>query len=214
MNTINSLEKSYSINTVVRQTYMLLSMTLLTSAVTAMIGMWLNLGYGISLICSLVGLGMIFFLRKAARSSWALLFVFAFTAIEGLSLGPIINHYLRMESGTSIVMQALGGTGGIFLILSAYALTSKKDFSFMGGFLFAGLIVLIVASIAGMFFNVPGMQLAIAAAGVMIFSGYILYDTSRIINGGETNYVIATIELYLDILNLFLSLLRLLGNRK
>jgi modulator of FtsH protease len=214
MNTINTLEKSYSTNTVVRQTYMLLSMTLLTSAATALVSMWLQLGYGASLIFSLVGLGMIFFLRKAARSSWALVFVFAFTAIEGLSLGPIINHYLHMENGASVVMQALGGTGAIFLVLSGYALTSKKDFSFLGGFLFTGLIVLIVASIAGMFFNVPAMQLAIAAAGVMIFSGFILYDTSRIINGGETNYVIATIELYLDILNLFLSLLRLLSNRK
>lgn len=214
MNPVNSIQATYSTNTVVRQTYMLLSMTLLTSAATALLSMWLQLGPGSSLLFSLVGLGMIFFLRTAARSSWALIFVFAFTGIEGLSLGPLINHYLRMTNGASIVMQALGGTGAIFLTLSAYALTSKKDFSFLGGFLFTGLIVLIVASIAGMFFHVPAMQLAIAAAGVMIFSGFILFDTSRIINGGETNYVVATIELYLDLLNLFLSLLRLLSNRK
>ena len=203
----------YSTNAVVRQTYMLLSMTLLTSAAAAWLSMSLQLGAGSSLLFSLVGLGMIFFLRKAANSPWALFFVFAFTAIEGLSLGPVINHYLQMTNGANIVMQALGGTAAIFLILSAYTLTSKKDFSFLGGFLFTGLIIVIVTSIVGMFFNIPGMQLAIAAASVLIFSGLILFDTSRIIQGGETNYVVATVSLYLDILNLFLSLLRLLSNR-
>lgn len=212
-NPISAIREAYSTNAVVRQTYILLSMTLLTSAATAWLSQSLHLGSGTSLVCSLVGLGMIFFLRTAAQSPWALLFVFAFTAIEGLSLGPIIDHYLRMTNGTSIVMQALGGTAGIFLILSAYTLTTKKDFSFLGGFLFTGLIVVIVASVVGMFFHVPGMQLAIAAASVLIFSGLILFDTSRIIQGGETNYIIATIGLYLDILNLFLSLLRLLSNR-
>ena len=129
----------------------------------------------------------------------------------GASLGPMLSHYASMPNGTSLILQALGGTALIFFALSGYALTSKKDFSFMGGFLMVGLIVVIVASLANIFFQIPALSLAISSAVIMIMSGLILFDTSRIINGGETNYIRATVSLYLNIYNIFVHLLHLLG---
>ena len=129
----------------------------------------------------------------------------------GASLGPTLSHYAAMPNGGSLIMQALGGTALIFFALSGYALTSKKDFSFMGGFLMVGLIVVIVAGIANLFFQIPALSLAMSAAIIMIMSGLILFDTSRIINGGERNYIRATMSLYLNVYNIFTSLLHLLG---
>ena len=206
-----SHEAVLATNKVLRNTYLLLSMTLLCSAVTAGISMALGLGPGSALVLSLVGFGMIFWVHKAADSAQGLIAIFAFTAVMGAALGPLLNRYLGLPNGPAIVMQALGGTALIFLTLSGYALSSRKDFSYMGGFLMTGLIVAVVASLVNIFLGIPVLSLAISAAVVMIMSGLILFDTSRIINGGETNYIRATISLYLNIYNLFTSLLHLLG---
>ncbi|MGA0805243.1 MAG: Bax inhibitor-1/YccA family protein [Pseudohongiellaceae bacterium] len=206
-----SHEAVQATNKVLRNTYLLLSMTLLCSAVTAGISMALGLGPGSALVLSLVGFGMIFWVHKAADSAQGLIAIFAFTAVMGAALGPLLNRYLGLPNGPAIVMQALGGTALIFLPLSGYAISARKDFSYMGGFLMTGLIVAVVASLVNIFLGIPVLSLAISAAVVMIMSGLILFDTSRIINGGETNYIRATISLYLNIYNLFTSLLHLLG---
>jgi modulator of FtsH protease len=137
--------------------------------------------------------------------------VFGVAGLLGFGLGPVLSHYLSMPNGSQVVGTALGGTGIVFLGLSGYALTSRRDFSFMGGFLFAGLIVVLVAMIANIFLAIPALSLALSAAIVMLMSGLILFDTSRIINGGETNYINATVSLYLSIYNLFVAMLQLLG---
>lgn len=204
-------ESVLATNKVLRNTYLLLSMTLIFSAVTASIAMALNLPHGAALILSLVGLGLIFAVNATAESGKGIVMVFAFTGVMGAALGPMLNHYLALPNGPALVMQALAGTALVFFTLSGYALTTRKDFSFMGGFLMTGLIVIVVASLANIFFAIPAVSLAISAAAVMIMSGLILYDTSRIINGGETNYIRATVALYLDIYNLFVHLLHLLG---
>ncbi|WP_166268250.1 Bax inhibitor-1/YccA family protein [Marinobacter caseinilyticus] len=202
---------------VLRNTYSLLALTLLFSAVMAGVSMSVGLGRGASLGCSLGALALVWLvLPRTANSSAGIAVVFAFTGLLGLSLGPIMSHYLAMPNGGAVVMQALGGTALVFLSLSGYVLTTRKDFSFMGGMLFAGLMVVVIAAIgsvvAGMFgVAVSGFSLAISAAIVLLMSGFILYDTSRIINGGETNYILATTGLYLSIYNLFVSLLHLLG---
>ena len=204
-------ESALATNKVLRNTYMLLSMTLVFSAVCAGISMALGLPQGAALILMLVGFGLLFVVHKTADSSAGLIAVFAFTGCLGASIGPMLNHYLALPNGASLVMQALAGTALVFFSLSGYALTTRKDFSFMGGFLMVGLIVIVVAGIANIFFAVPAVSLAISAAAVLIMSGLILFDTSRIIHGGETNYIRATVALYLDIYNLFIHLLHLLG---
>lgn len=204
-------ESVLSTNKVLRNTYALLSMTLIFSGVTAGISMAMGLGHGAGLMLSLVGFGLIFLVHKTADSSAGLLSIFAFTGVMGAAIGPMLNHYLAMPNGGALIMQALGGTGIIFLTLSAYALTTKKDFSYMAGFLMVGLMVAVVASIANIFLAIPVLSLAISSAIILIMSGLILFDTSRIINGGETNYIRATVGLYLNIYNLFTSLLHLLG---
>ena len=169
------------------------------------------------LICSLAAMALIWFvLPRTANSEKGLYVVFGITGLLGFGLGPMLTHYLALPSGGSLVMTALGGTALIFGGLSAYVLTTKKDFSFMGGFLMVGVMVLLVASLglvgASLFgLNVSMAFVAISAVSVLLFSALILYDTSRIINGGETNYIMATIALYLDVLNIFTSLLHLLG---
>jgi modulator of FtsH protease len=202
---------------VLRNTYALLSMTLLFSAVTAGISMSLGFGHGAGLVMMLGALALVWFvLPRTANSGAGIFVVFAFTGLLGGALGPMLNHYLSMANGGSIVMQALGGTALVFFSLSAYVLTTRKDFSFMGGFLATGLIVAIVAML-GMFvasffgIAVSGFSLAISALVVLLMSGFILYNTSQIINGGETNYLMATTALYLNIYNLFTSLLHILG---
>ena len=198
-------------NKVLKNTYMLLGMTLAFSAVTAGISMALNLPAFMGLVFSLIGFGLLFVVNKMADSAKGLPAIFAFTGVMGAGLGPLLNVYLAMPGGPQLVMQSLAGTAFIFFGLSAYALQSKRDFSFMTGFLFAGLIVAIVAMIANIFLGIPALSLTISAAVVMIMSGLILVDTSRIINGGETNYIRATVGLYLNIYNLFVHLLHLLG---
>lgn len=198
-------------NKVLRNTYMLLAMTLTFSAVCAAISVAMEVPRGAAMIMSLSALVMIFFLNKAANSSKGILFVFAFTGLLGASLGPMLNHYLSFPGGSGLVLQAFGATALVFFGLSGYVLTTKKDFSFMGGFLLVGLIVAVVAMVANIFFAIPALSLAISAAIVFIMSGFILYDTSRIINGGETNYIRATVSMYLSIYNLFTSILHLLG---
>jgi modulator of FtsH protease len=209
MNTAG-MESVLATNKVLKNTYMLLSMTLVFSAVTAGVSMAMGLGQGMGLILMLVGFGLLFVVNRMADSSKGLVAIFAFTGVMGAAIGPMLNHYLAMPGGPALVMQALGGTAVVFFGLSAYALTTRKDFSYMGGFLMVGLLAAVVASIANIFLGIPALSLTISAAVVMIMSGLILFDTSRIINGGETNYIRATVSLYLDIYNLFIHLLHLL----
>ena len=201
-----------SANKVLRNTYALLSATLIFSALMAMVSTILNVGHGTSLACSVAALLLVWFvLPRTANSAAGIGVVFAFTGLLGFGLGPILNHYLNMAHGSEVIATSMGGTAIIFLGLSAYALITQRDFSFLGGFLFAGLIVVLLASLAGIFLNMPGLWLAINAAVILIFSGFILFDTSRIINGGVTNYIIATTSIYLSIYNIFIALLHLLG---
>lgn len=199
------------INKVLKNTYMLLSMTLAFSAVTAGISMAMGLSHLAALVMTLVAFGLLFVVNKQADKANGIFWIFAFTGLMGASLGPMLNYYAALPNGGSLIMQALGGTALIFFALSGYALTSKKDFSFMGGFLMVGLIVVIIAAIANIFFAIPAVSLALSAAIIMIMSGLILFDTSRIIHGGERNYIRATVALYLNIYNIFTSLLHLLG---
>jgi modulator of FtsH protease len=199
-------------NKVLRNTYMLLAMTLLFSAVTAAGSMMIGLGSGAALLMWVVSLGLLFFvLPRTENSASGIWVVFAVTGLLGASLGPMLSHYLSMANGPSLIMQSLAGTAIVFFGLSGYVLTTRKDFSFMGGFLMVGMMLAIVGIIANMFLQIPAMSLALSAGIVLIMSGFILFDTSRIINGGETNYIRATIGLYLSILNIFIHLLSLLG---
>ncbi len=198
------------INKVLRNTYMLLSMTLLNSAAFAGVAMAMNLSHGMGLVLSILGLVTLFVVHKTADSGKGIIATFVFTALLGAALGPMLQYYLALPNGPSLVMQALGGTAVVFFALSGYALTTRKDFSFMGGFLMVGLVVILMASLVNIFTQVPAVSLAISSAAVLIMSGLILFDTSRIIHGGETNYIRATVALYLDIYNLFVHLLHLL----
>lgn len=207
-----SVGTTIEVHKVLKNTYMLLAMTLVFSALTAYAAMAFRIGYGVSLMMSLAAIGLVWFvLPKTQNSTSGIWVVFAFTGLLGGSLGPLLSHYLAMANGPALVTQALGGTALVFFGLSGYALTTRKDFSFLGGFLMVGLIVAIVASIANIFLNIPAMSLAVSAGIVLIMSGLILFDTSRIVNGGETNYIRATVSLYLNIYNLFTSMLHLLG---
>lgn len=198
-------------NKVLRNTYLLLSMTLLFSAAMAGISIAFNLPHP-GLILTLIGyFGLLFATSKFRNSSLSVLFVFALTGFMGLTLGPIINAYLQMPGGGQIVFNALAGTGVIFLSLSAYALISKKDFSFLGGFLFAGIMVAFLAGIAAVLFNLGTFSLVVSSMFVLLMAGLILFETSNIIRGGETNYIMATTTLFVSIFNLFTSLLHLMG---
>jgi modulator of FtsH protease len=200
-----------STNRVVRNTYMLLSLTLAFSALTAGMSMALGLPHP-GLILTLVGyFGLLFLTTKFRNSGLGILFVFALTGFMGYTLGPIVSAYLSLPNGSQIVMQAMAGTAAIFVGLSAYALTTRKDFSFMGGFLIVGILVAFLAGLGAIFFEIPALSLTVSAAFVLLMSGLILYETSNIIHGGETNYVMATVSLFVSIFNLFTSLLHLLG---
>jgi len=204
-------EETLETNKVLKNTYMLLGLTLAFSAVTAGVSMALNLPPMAGIGFTLVGFVLLFVVNRMADSAKGLPAIFAFAGVMGAALGPMLNHYMAMPGGPSLVMQSLGGTALIFFGLSAYALQSKRDFSFMGGFLFAGLLIAIVAMVANFFLQIPILSVTISAVVVMIMSGLILFDTSRIIHGGETNYIRATVGLYLNIYNLFVHLLSLLG---
>jgi modulator of FtsH protease len=215
-NTVTAIQSqsqasAFSTNKVIRNTYTLLSMTLLFSALTAGISMSLNLPHP-GLLLTLFGyFGLLFATTKFRDSSLGLAFVFALTGFMGYTLGPILNSYLAMANGSQVVMTAMAGTGVIFLALSGYALTSRKDFSFMGGFLMTGILVAFLAGLGAIFFEMPVLSLAVSAMFVLLMSGLILYETSNIIHGGETNYIMATVTLFVSIFNLFTSLLHLLG---
>lgn len=199
------------VNRVVRNTFALLSMTLVFAAVTAGASIALNLPHP-GLIVTLIGyFGLLFLTTKLRNSGWGVLSVFALTGFMGYTLGPIVGHYLSLPNGGTTVMMAMAGTGTIFLALSGYALMTRKDFSFMGGFLTAGILVAFLASLGAIFFEIPALSLTVSAAMVLLMSGLILYETSNIIRGGETNYVVATMTLFVSIFNLFTSLLHLLG---
>lgn len=200
-----------SSNKLIRNTYTLLSMTLLFSAATAGISMAFNLPHP-GMIVTLVGyFGLLSLTHKLRNSAWGLAAVFALTGFMGLTLGPIIQLYLGLPNGGQTVMTALGGTGVIFLGLSAYALTTRKDFSFLGGFLMVGILVAFLGSLAAVLFSLPLVSLAMSAMFILLMSGLILYQTSQLVHGGEDNYILATVSLYVSIYNLFLSLLQILG---
>lgn len=199
-------------NKLIRNTYSLLAMTLLFSALMAALSMAIDLGRGTYLVSTLVAFGLIWFvLPRTANSAAGIGVVFAITGLLGFGLGPLLNMYLSLPNGPQVVMTALGGTGVIFLGLSAYALTTRRDFSFMGGFLFVGMLVVLGAALLNIFLAMPLMAVVVSAAVVMLMSGFILYDTGRLVNGGETNYVLATVSLYLSMFNIFVNLLHLLG---
>jgi len=204
------VESVLSTNKLLKNTYMLLGITLLFSCATASLSMAMNLSHVTGLVLALVGLGLLFVVHATAESGKGLIAVFGFTGVMGAAIGPMLNHYLALPNGPSLVMQALGGTALVFFSLSGYALTTRRDFSYLGGFLIVGLLVAIAAGIANIFLGIPALSLTISAAVVLIMSGLILFDTSRIVNGGETNYIRATVALYLDIYNLFAHLLHLL----
>jgi modulator of FtsH protease len=200
-----------SANKVIRNTYMLLAATLAFAAVAAGASVALRLPHP-GLVVTLVGyFGLLFLTVKLRNSVWALASVFALTGFMGYTLGPIVSHYLSLPNGGQTVVAAMGGTAAIFLGLSAYALTTRKDFSYMGGFLMVGVLVAFFAGLAAVFFQIPALSLTVSAAFVLLMSGLILYETSNIIHGGETNYVMATVSLFVSIFNLFTSLLQLLG---
>jgi modulator of FtsH protease len=205
-------ERALASNKVLKNTYMLLSATLVFSALMAGLSMALAVPSWMYLV-SVIGAMLlgIFVLPRSAKSGSGVGIIFLITGLLGFGLGAILSMYLALPNGPQIIGTAFGGTGLIFLGLSGYALTSKRDFSFMGGFLFAGIMVVFLAAIANIFLAMPALSLAVSGAIILLMSGFILFDTSRIINGGETNYIMATYGLYLSIFNIFISLLSILG---
>ncbi|WOT06993.1 Bax inhibitor-1/YccA family protein [Shewanella youngdeokensis] len=199
------------VNKLLKNTYMLLSMTLAFSALTAGLAMIFAIGPFMSIGLSIGSLVLLFVTLKKADSSAGIFWIFAFTGMQGASLGYILNHYAGMANGPQLIMQALGLTSVIFITLSGYAVTTKKDFSFMRGFLMAGLVIMVVGLLVNLFLGNSMVFMALNAGIALLMTGFILYDTSNIVNGGETNYIRATIALYLDFLNLFVALLHLMG---
>lgn len=205
-----------STHKVLRNTYMMLGLTMIPTVVGAVIGMSMNFSFMAQspilgmVVMLAVMFGLFWGISRNRDSGVGVALLLALTFFMGLMLGPILQVALHLKNGAQLVGLAAGGTGVIFLALASYATVSRKDFSFLGNFLFVGLILLIIASLANMFFQVPAASLAISSVAVLIFSGFILFDVSRIVQGGETNYIMATLALYLDIYNLFVNLLQLL----
>lgn len=205
-----SQESILATNKVLKNTYILLSMTLIFSGIMAATSVAMNIGSGVALVTNIAAIAILWFvLPRTANSSAGIPVIFAFTGLLGFGLGPMLSHYLAVNP--TIVTTALGGTGVIFLGLSGYALTTRKDFSFMGGFLMVGMLVVLGAALLNIFLQMPVMFLVVNAAIVLIMSGFILYETSSLIHGGETNYIMAAASLFLSILNLFQALMHLLG---
>jgi len=200
------------VNKVLKNTYALLSLTLLFSALMAGVAMAMNWPHP-GIVITLVGyFGLLFLTQKFRNSSLGLLFIFALTGFMGITLGPIVNMYLNaFSNGHQLVLTAMGGTGVIFLGLSGYVLTTKKDFSFLGGMLMVGILVAFLAGIGALIFSLPALSLAVSAMFVLLMAGLIMYQTSAIIHGGETNYIMATVTLFITIYNLFTSLLHIFG---
>lgn len=209
---IRSRESSLATNAVIRNTYFLLSLTLLFSAITASYALATN-ARGPGVVLFLAGMfGLSFLVSYLRNSAWGIVAAFAFTGFMGYALGPILNVFLHsFANGSQIIVTALGATGLIFLVLSAYVLTTRKDFSFMGGILFAGIMVAFIASLAGLVFQLPMLQVVISGVFALLSSGLILFHTSQIVHGGERNYIMATISIYVALFNLFVSLLNILG---
>lgn len=196
---------------VLRNTYALLSMTLLFSAAVAALGVMLKLPPA-GLVITLVGyFGLLFLIHKLQNSGWAVPAVFALTGFMGYTLGPLLSRHLSLPGGAQAITLALGATGVTFLALSGWVLATRRDFSFMGGFLFAGMVIALLAGVAAMFLQLPALALAVSAMVALLSAGMILFETSRIVNGGETNYVLATVSLFVSLFNLFTSLLSLFG---
>jgi modulator of FtsH protease len=206
----HSRELSLAVNKVLKNTYMLLGLTLAFSALTAAFAMASNAA-PVNIWVMLIGFyGLLFLTHKMANSAWGLLCVFALTGFMGYTLGPILGYYMASANGSQLVMTALGGTAFIFFGLSAYALISKKDFSFLSGFMMAGFLVILAAVVANIFLQIPALQLALSAAFMLFSSAAILMQTGAIINGGERNYILATVTLYVSLYNIFISLLNVL----
>lgn len=201
---------------VLRNTYMLLAITMIPTIIGALVGLSTNFTFLAQypilgpLVMFAGMIGLLFAVTATRNSVWGIVLLLAFTFVAGWWLGPMLQYALSMQNGGQLVGLAAGGTAIVFFSLAGYATVTRKDFSFMGKFLFVGLILLIVASLANLFFQVPAASLTISAIAVLLFSAYILYDVSDIIHGGETNYVMATMRLYLNIYNLFIHLLNLL----
>ncbi|MCH8552389.1 MAG: Bax inhibitor-1/YccA family protein [Natronospirillum sp.] len=195
---------------VLRNTYMLLGMTLAFSAVTAFFSVAIGMPHGMAMMCLLGGVGISWFvLPRTWDKSSGLLWTFVFTGLLGASLGPILNAYLSVAP--SIVYQALGGTAFVFLSLSAYTLVTRQDFGFMGGALMIGILTAVVLMVGGLLFQMPAVSLAASGMFMLISSGLILWQTSEIVHNREDNYIRATVMLYMQIYNLFVSLLHILG---
>ena len=214
--TSQTTDLALAANKVLRNTYMLLGLSMVPTVIGAVIGINLNFSFmaqspimGFILMLAVM-FGLFWGISKNRDNSLGVVLMLALTFFMGLMLGPILQAALHLKNGAQLVGMAAGGTGLIFFSLATIATVTKKDFSFMGKFLFIGLILLIVASLANLFFQIPVMQLTISAIAVLIFSGFILYDVSRVVTGGETNYIMATLAIYLDIYNLFVNLLSLL----
>ncbi len=199
-------------NKVLRNTYALLSATLFFSALMAGVSMAIAPPHFLSLITTLGALGLIWFaLPRTANSANGIWVVFAITGMLGFGLGPMLNAYLQLGNGGQIIATAFAGTGIIFLGLSGYALTSRKDFSFLAGFLMVGLVIAIIAMVANIFLQIPALSLAISSVVILVMSGFILHDTSAIIRGEQTNYILATVGMYLSIFNIFIHLMNILA---
>ena len=206
------VQQAVATNKVLKNTYLLLAATLGFSALTAMLSIALALPswtYLASVVVAMV-LGL-FVLPRTANSASGVGVIFGITGLLGLGLGSLLSMYLALPNGPQTVAVAFGGTALIFLGLSGYALTTKRDFSFLGGFIFAGMMVVLVAIVANLFFSMPALSLAISAAVILLMSAFILFDTSRIARGEEDNYIMATYSIYLSIFNIFICLLQLLG---
>jgi modulator of FtsH protease len=213
---IRAASSAIAQNKVLRNTYLMLALTMIPTIIGAAAGTTINFAFvaGHPVLFSLgmfAGMmGLMFAVTALRDSVWGVVMLLAFTLFAGLMLGPILQVALHLKNGGQLIGMAAGGTSVIFFSLAGLATVTRRDFSFMGKFLFIGLIVLIVASLAGIFLHISGLSLAVSAAAVLLFSGYILFDVSRIVHGGETNYVMATLNLYLDIYNIFINLLNLL----
>lgn len=198
-------------NKVIRNTFMLLALTVLFSAFTALISTQMQIVLPFWAV--LIGyFGLLMLTSATANSAMGLFSVFLFTGFMGFTLGPMLNYYIQgFSNGSELIAASLGATGAIFFALAGYAMTTRKDFSYMAGFLFVGMVVAIVASLVGIFLNVPALDLVVSAAIVLLMAGYILFETSQLVNGGQTNYILATVSLYVSLFNMFVNLLRILS---
>lgn len=211
-NTVSTVSPGIlSTNKVIRNTFLLLSLTVLFSAFTAFISTQLNIPMPFWVI--LIGyFGLLYLTSATANSAFGLVSVFLFTGFMGLTLGPMLNYYIQgFSNGSELIAASLASTGAIFFALSGYAMTTRKDFSYLAGFLFVGVVVAVLASIAGLFFPIPALQIVVSAAFVLLMAGYILFEVSQLVHGGQTNYILATVSLYVSLFNMFINLLQILS---